>query len=163
MQVEEVLFAAGEALSFIWGEIPVTVDMILKSNYSSLSLSSNYLSGDTWTISETKHTMTETDEIESRVKIRDSIFRKLFDVLLYSSRKEERCAGAVWLLSLTMYNGQHYKIQQQLPDIQVMNKCIFFNNFILVKVTCFLDLFACASDNFSCTFFSGHLWMQISS
>ncbi|KAG0457672.1 hypothetical protein HPP92_022829 [Vanilla planifolia] len=42
-KVEDVLFAAGEALSFIWGGVPVTVDEILKSNYSSLSKSSNYL------------------------------------------------------------------------------------------------------------------------
>ncbi|KAK1300117.1 hypothetical protein QJS10_CPB13g00123 [Acorus calamus] len=30
-KVEDVLFAAGEALSFIWGGVPVTADMILKS------------------------------------------------------------------------------------------------------------------------------------
>ncbi|KAK1292730.1 hypothetical protein QJS10_CPB17g01685 [Acorus calamus] len=35
-----------------------------------------------------------------------------------SSRKEERRAGTVWLLSLTMYCGRHSKIQMLLPEIQ---------------------------------------------
>lgn len=44
-KVEDILFAAGEALSFLWGGVPVTVDIILKTNYSSLSMSSNFLMG----------------------------------------------------------------------------------------------------------------------
>ncbi|KAL0419487.1 UNVERIFIED_CONTAM: Proteasome adapter and scaffold protein ECM29, partial [Sesamum radiatum] len=52
------------------------------------------------------------------VTVRDAITRKLFDVLLYSNRKEERCAGTVWLLSLTIYCGHNASIQQLLPDIQ---------------------------------------------
>lgn len=54
-----------------------------------------------------------------RIMVRDVITRKLFDDLLYSSRKEERCSGTVWLLSLTMYCGHHPTIQQRLPEIQV--------------------------------------------
>lgn len=129
-QVEDVLFAAGEALSFIWGGVAVTADLILKSNYTSLSLSSNFLTGD-MPVSLTRHDSTEESEAndEPRVMARDAIAKQLFDVLLYSNRKEERCAGTVWLLSLTMYCGHHPKIQQLLPEIQVC--CWFWSAFLL--------------------------------
>jgi len=116
-QVEDILFAAGEALSFLWGGVPVTADMILKSNYTSLSMSSNFLMGD---VSSTSSTCVESEANEDgHGTVRDAITRKIFDDLLYSSRKQERCAGTVWLLSLTMYCGQHQAIQKLLPDIQV--------------------------------------------
>ncbi|CAN4119744.1 unnamed protein product [Withania somnifera] len=115
-KVEDILFAAGEALSFLWGGVPVTADMILKSNYTSLSMSSNFLLGD---VSSTSSSCVDSeDNEEDHCIVRDAITRKLFDDLLYSSRKQERCAGAVWLLSLTMYCGQNQAIQKLLPDIQ---------------------------------------------
>lgn len=118
-KVEDILFAAGEALSFLWGAVPVTADVILKTNYTSLSMSSKFLMGDmdsSWSTlsSDWKCEASE----DCRVMIRDTISKKLFDDLLYSSRKEECCAGAVWLLSLTMYCGHHPTIQQMLPEIQ---------------------------------------------
>ncbi|KAF6155314.1 hypothetical protein GIB67_019840 [Kingdonia uniflora] len=118
-KVEDILFAAGEALSFLWGGSPVSADVILKSNYTSLSLTSKFLTGDV-SLSLSRYASSESTEAndDCRVKVRDVIVRKLFDVLLYSSRKEERCAGTVWLLSLTMYCGYHPKIQQMLPEIQ---------------------------------------------
>nr|XP_010313220.1 proteasome adapter and scaffold protein ECM29 isoform X1 [Solanum lycopersicum] len=115
-KVEDILFGAGEALSFLWGGVPVTADMILKSNYTSLSMSSNFLMGD---VSSTSSTCVESEANEDgHGTVRDAITRKIFDDLLYSSRKQERCAGTVWLLSLTMYCGQHQAIQKLLPDIQ---------------------------------------------
>ncbi|KAG9454895.1 hypothetical protein H6P81_007799 [Aristolochia fimbriata] len=119
-KVEDVLFAAGEALSFMWGGVPVTADVILKSNYTSLSLTSNYLTGDVWdpVISRQVSKMVKDIDDVCHVKVKESITTKLFDVLLYSSRKEERCAGTVWLLSLTMYCGRDSRIQQLLPEIQ---------------------------------------------
>ncbi|XP_060216154.1 uncharacterized protein LOC132643671 isoform X1 [Lycium barbarum] len=115
-KVEDILFAAGEALSFLWGGVPVTADMILKSNYTSLSMSSNFLMGD---VSSTSSSCVDSEANEQgHSTVRDAITRKLFDDLLYSSRKQERCAGTVWLLSLTMYCGQHQAIQKLLPDIQ---------------------------------------------
>ncbi|KAF9665771.1 hypothetical protein SADUNF_Sadunf16G0158400 [Salix dunnii] len=118
-KVEDVLFAAGEALSFLWGGVPVTADVILKTNYSSLSMTSNFLLGDI-NLSLSKYNPNENCETNEdyHANIRDSITRKLFETLLYSSRKEERCAGTVWLLSLTMYCGRHPTIQQMLPQIQ---------------------------------------------
>ncbi|KAL9458549.1 hypothetical protein AB3S75_007422 [Citrus x aurantiifolia] len=118
-KVEDILFAAGEALSFLWGAVPVTADVILKTNYTSLSISSKFLMGDmdsSWSTLSSDWKC-EANE-DCRVMIRDTISKKLFDDLLYSSRKEERCAGAVWLLSLTMYCGHHPTIQQMLPEIQ---------------------------------------------
>ncbi|KAM7279522.1 hypothetical protein ACFE04_006656 [Oxalis oulophora] len=118
-KVEDVLFAAGEALSFLWGGVPVTADVILKTNYTSLSMASNFLMGDVG-LSLSKDISVEKIEgyEDCHVKVRDAIRKKLFDVLLYSSRKEERCAGTVWLLSLTMYCGHHSTIQTMLPEIQ---------------------------------------------
>ncbi|XP_011080457.1 proteasome-associated protein ECM29 homolog [Sesamum indicum] len=116
-KVEDILFAAGEALSFLWGGVPVTTDVILKTNYSSLSMSSNFLMGDISSQQLLPSMEFQHDE-NYHVTVRDAITRKLFDVLLYSNRKEERCAGTVWLLSLTIYCGHHASIQQLLPDIQ---------------------------------------------
>ncbi|KAH6836999.1 ARM repeat superfamily protein [Perilla frutescens var. hirtella] len=117
-KVEDILFAAGEALSFVWGGVPVTTDMILKTNYSSLSLSSNFLMGDTSSSLPRLPSKEFQNNQDYQVAVRDAITRKLFDVLLYSNRKEERCAGTVWLLSLTIYCGHHASIQKLLPDIQ---------------------------------------------
>ncbi|KAM4096438.1 hypothetical protein ACJW30_08G104900 [Castanea mollissima] len=118
-KVEDILFAAGEALSFLWGGVPVTADAILKTNYTSLSMFSNFLTGDV-TSSLAKYGPIEKGKVndDCHAMVRDAITRKLFDVLLYSTRKEERCSGTVWLLSLTMYAGHHPAIQQMLPEIQ---------------------------------------------
>ncbi|CAH1427060.1 unnamed protein product [Lactuca virosa] len=116
-KVEDILFAAGEALSFLWGGVPVTTDMILKTNYSSLSMTSNYLMADIPSAIIPTSIGLEGNE-ECHVFARDTITKKLFDSLLYSTKKEERCSGTVWLVSLTMYCGQHPSIQQLLPDIQ---------------------------------------------
>ncbi|KAL6641935.1 hypothetical protein ACP70R_020116 [Stipagrostis hirtigluma subsp. patula] len=115
-KVEDVLFAAGEALSFIWGEIPVTADVILETNFVSLSKATNYLTGDAPLVSSNSYERSGCEEAHALA--REEIIKKLFDALLYSSRKEERCAGTVWLVSLTMYCGQHPKILELLPQIQ---------------------------------------------
>ncbi|KAL5994756.1 hypothetical protein ACLOJK_024810 [Asimina triloba] len=117
-KIEDVLFAAGEALSFIWGGVPVTADLLLKSNYTSLSLSSNYLTGDAPSVLRSNSLEDNDSSDKPHSMVRDVIAKKLFDDLLYSSRKEERCAGTVWLLSLVMFCGHHPKIQQMLPEIQ---------------------------------------------
>lgn len=127
IQVEDILFAAGEALSFIWGGVPVTADMILRSNYVSLSQSTNYLTSEMPIFISNGLHKSSTDN-ESYGMAQEVIVKKLFDVLLYSSRKEERCAGTVWLVSLTMYCGNHPKIQQLLPETQVREfKSVFMN------------------------------------
>ncbi|XP_060667830.1 uncharacterized protein LOC107410333 isoform X2 [Ziziphus jujuba] len=118
-KVEDILFATGEALSFLWGGVPVTADVILKTNYSTLSMASNFLMGDV-SLSMSKYTAngnSAADE-EYHAMVRETITRKLFKDLLYSTRKEERCAGTVWLLSITMYCGHHASIQKMLPEIQ---------------------------------------------
>lgn len=117
--MEDILFAAGEALAFLWGGVPVTVDTILKTNYTSLSMSSNFLMGNVSSSLPSSINMDSEKSNDVRDIVRDAITRKLFDVLLYSSRKDERCAGTVWLLSLTIYCGHHPTIQKLLPNIQV--------------------------------------------
>lgn len=130
IQVEDVLFAAGEALSFIWGGVPVTPDLILKSNYGSLSQSSNYLTGEMPSAIMANNPSDSDNSDDSHCMAREVIIKKLFDDLLYSSRKEERCAGTVWLVSLTMYCGHHPKLQQLLPEIQVF----FSLNHLLIYI-----------------------------
>ncbi|OIW02801.1 hypothetical protein TanjilG_29577 [Lupinus angustifolius] len=118
-KVEDVLFAAGEALSFLWGGVPVTADIILKTDYTSLSTASNFLMGDLdSSVSNQSPTEQSKYSEDYHVSARDAIVKKLFDALLYSSRKEERCAGTVWLVSLTKYCGHHPTIQRMLPEIQ---------------------------------------------
>lgn len=98
----------------------MTADLILKTNYSTLSMASNFLMGDirlSLSVYNVDEKITIKEDLHST--IRDAITRKLFDDLLYSTRKEERCAGAVWLLSITMYCGQHPSVHQMLPEIQV--------------------------------------------
>eukprot|EP01018_Ginkgo_biloba_P028627 Gb_39353 [translate_table: standard] len=93
-KVEDVLFSAGEALAFIWGGVPVTADEILKSSYTSLSSSSNYLTGEIASHRVDDSLVVEAEVVDDgRVTAREKITRKLFDELLYSSRKEERCTG----------------------------------------------------------------------
>ncbi|KAK7300265.1 hypothetical protein RJT34_11106 [Clitoria ternatea] len=118
-KVEDVLFAAGEALSFLWGGVPVNADIILKTNYTSLSTASNFLMGDLNSSVSKQYNNEQSEYSEDyHASVRDAIVKKLFDVLLYSSRKEERCAGTVWLVSLIKYCGNHPTIQQMLPEIQ---------------------------------------------
>lgn len=131
-QVEDILFAAGEALAFLWGSVPVTTEMILRTNYCSLSASSNFLMADISSSMSSSKRMDSDNNEDYHGAVRDAITRKLFDGLLYSNKKEERCAGTVWLLSLTMYCGHHPIIQKLLPDIQVchfiMKPCKVLNH-----------------------------------
>jgi proteasome component ECM29 len=124
-KVEDVLFAAGEALSFIWGEVPVTTDVILETNFVSLSQATNYLTGDA-PLLVSSNSNKGSDCEEAHAMAREEIIKRLFDTLIYSSRKEERCAGTVWLVSLTMYCGQHPKILELLPQIQVCQSIITY-------------------------------------
>ncbi|XP_050897841.1 uncharacterized protein LOC127104718 [Lathyrus oleraceus] len=118
-KAEDVLFAVGEALSFLWGSVPVSADTILRTNFTSLSTASNFLMGDL-NSAESKQIPNGQSEHSERyhASARDAITKKLFHELLYSSRKEERCAGTVWLVSLTKYCGSHPTIQKMLPEIQ---------------------------------------------
>ncbi|GKB35779.1 hypothetical protein Tco_0880721, partial [Tanacetum coccineum] len=90
-QVEDVLFAAGEALSYLWGGVPVTTDMILKTDYSSQSTTSNYLMAHISSGVPASNLMGVEGNEEYHVNARDLITKKLFDGLLYSTKKEERC------------------------------------------------------------------------
>uniref|UniRef100_A0ACD5YHL8 Uncharacterized protein n=1 Tax=Avena sativa TaxID=4498 RepID=A0ACD5YHL8_AVESA len=116
-KVEDVLFASGEALSFIWGEVPVTADVILETNFVSLSQATNFLTGDAPLLGSSNLGKRSSCE-EAHTMAQEEIINKLFDTLIYSSRKEERCAGTVCLVSLTMYCGRHPKILELLPQIQ---------------------------------------------
>ncbi|ESW13516.1 hypothetical protein PHAVU_008G203200 [Phaseolus vulgaris] len=117
-KVEDILFAAGEALSFLWGGVPFNADIILQTNYTSLSMASNFLMGDLTSVAKQNSNEQSEYSGDYHANVRDAITKKLFDVLLYSSRKEERCAGTVWLVSLIKYCSHHPTIQQMLPEIQ---------------------------------------------
>ncbi|KAF7852405.1 hypothetical protein BT93_L0950 [Corymbia citriodora subsp. variegata] len=104
-KVEDVLFAAGEALSLL-----LIILHSLSSNYLMENMSTS-LTG------YNSNGMIEDTE-DSRASVRNAITRRLIDDLPYSCRKEKRCAGAIWLLSLTMYCGHDANIHQMLPEIQ---------------------------------------------
>ncbi|KAL3683346.1 hypothetical protein R1sor_001368 [Riccia sorocarpa] len=116
-KAEDVLFSVGEALSFIWGGVPVSADKILKTNFVSLSSSTNFLNEDSPGKDEDVDMGTGEDD-SGRDPARDKIIKKLFDDLLFSSRTDERCAGCVWLVSLISYCGKHARVQKMLPEIQ---------------------------------------------
>lgn len=117
--VEDVLFSVGEAISFIWDGLSITADDILKSSFMSLSNVYASLGG---------HVQSHNDAMDAslvsggandeRAMARETVVHKLFDELLFSSRKEERCAGAVWMVSIITYCGRHPRVQQMLPEIQ---------------------------------------------
>ncbi|XP_024544607.1 proteasome adapter and scaffold protein ECM29 [Selaginella moellendorffii] len=115
-KVEDVLISVGEAMAFIWGVIPVDVDTILRSNFVSLSHSTNFFSDDPASVED--RSAKAVDINDQRKTSRDKILKVLLDELIFSSRKEERCAGSVWLLSLVIYCGRHLQIQALLPKIQ---------------------------------------------
>lgn len=118
-KVEEVLFVVGEALCFIWGGLSLTADEILKTTFVSLSSTSNFLSDHVDVCDSDMESIPVTGESNNeRARAREVIVSKLFDELLYSGRKEERCAGAVWLVSIITYCGKHPRVQQMLPEIQ---------------------------------------------
>ncbi|CAI5476237.1 unnamed protein product [Closterium sp. Yama58-4] len=48
----------------------------------------------------------------------ESMRKVLVEELLVSSRSEERCAGAVWIMSLLSFCGHHASIQRLLPQLQ---------------------------------------------
>jgi hypothetical protein len=106
----------------LWGGVPVNADTILRTNFTSLSTASNFLMGDLNSSVSKQFPNGQSEHSEEyHASARDAIIKKLFDALLYSSRKEERCAGTVWLVSLTKYCGNHPIIQKMLPEIQVLN------------------------------------------
>ncbi|CAI5535091.1 unnamed protein product [Closterium sp. Naga37s-1] len=48
----------------------------------------------------------------------ESMRKVLVEELLVSTRSEERCAGAVWLMSLLSFCGHHASMQRLLPQLQ---------------------------------------------
>lgn len=142
VQVEDVLFAAGEALSFIWGDVPVTADVILETNFVSLSQATKYLTSDAPLVSSNSYERGGCEEAHAMA--REEIIKKLFETLIYSSRKEERCAGTVWLVSLTMYCGRHPKILELLPQIQVFQSriYIYYSEHIILFFYFYLNIYS---------------------
>eukprot|EP00850_Spirogloea_muscicola_P022547 SM000300S11722 [mRNA] locus=s300:8500:17154:- [translate_table: standard] len=113
-KAEDVLFAAGESLAYIWGNLPISADVILRTSFTSLTTSFKpNPNGDPGEAS----TMDTDNEDEER-GVRAKITEKLFKELLISERSEERCAGSVWLVSLLTYCGRQQQLQRILPEAQ---------------------------------------------
>eukprot|EP00850_Spirogloea_muscicola_P011192 SM000068S20624 [mRNA] locus=s68:662290:671519:+ [translate_table: standard] len=113
-EAEDVLFAAGESLAYIWGNLPISADVILRTSFTSLTTSFKpNPNGDPGEAS----TMDTDGEDEER-GVRAKITEKLFKELLISERSEERCAGSVWLVSLLTYCGRQQQLQRILPEAQ---------------------------------------------
>ncbi|KAH7837827.1 hypothetical protein Vadar_018494 [Vaccinium darrowii] len=78
-KIEDILFASGEALSFMWGGVPVTADVILKTNYTSLSMSSNFLTVDL-SASLSRYSSTEPENNEGYSVMHPSIQQLLPEI-----------------------------------------------------------------------------------
>ncbi|XP_024395125.1 LOW QUALITY PROTEIN: uncharacterized protein [Physcomitrium patens] len=118
-KAEDVLFSVGEALAFIWGGVPVTANSILKSNYVSMAATSNYLSGESLAYGKDVEMIDAVESTDDTTSDPHEInVKKLFDELLFSGYKDERCSGSVWLLSIISYCGHHPRVQSMLPQIQ---------------------------------------------
>lgn len=164
-KAEEVLFAVGEALAFVWGGLQgVTPHLLLRTSFVSLTASFNFLSSSAAADSDTP--MLESngavDRVDTemadaappapagaspavpgttsdggegssaavaaavpvadgdgdRMPARNAILHKVLEELVTSGRKEDRRAGALWLLSLVSYCGREATLQSKLLDIQ---------------------------------------------
>jgi proteasome component ECM29 len=169
LQIEDVLFAAGDSIALTWGDIEhIHPSTFINTSFTSLSSSSNLLSPssdvDIDDDDDHDHIMTDitadvTTEVTEDVKmiekeekgkekgdkddidgdvemkdgdesalsqqadeVREMIWKKLNMDLLISPRKEERCAGVIWLLSIITHCGKNKKVQSLLFDIQVVKK-----------------------------------------
>lgn len=121
-KAEEVLFAVGESLSLIWGGLlNINADTFLRTPFISLTTSYNFLASDSNERPDTIMVDAEAGASGPSAELtagQAMIKRKLLDELLVSGRKEDRCAGAVWMLSLVTYSGRSASIQALLPEIQ---------------------------------------------
>ncbi|GAB4815511.1 hypothetical protein N2152v2_002557 [Parachlorella kessleri] len=165
---EEVLFAAGEALCFAFGGVPVAATDILCTNFYSLAdwmkqqeqapqaagqtdqTEDNGASGAAGNAAaaapnallpaaepmETEitgqqaqqgeqaqqgSTVTATGDARSlpaQSEAQSKVLTAILEEYLFNTRTEVRCAGAVWLVSLVLYTGDHPRIAKLLPDIQ---------------------------------------------
>ncbi|KAG6544513.1 hypothetical protein Mapa_014151 [Marchantia paleacea] len=76
-KAEDILFSVGEALSFIWGGVPISADKILKTNFVSLSASTNFLNEDAPVHGKDVEMEVAHDE-NDRDAARDRVVKKLF-------------------------------------------------------------------------------------
>ena len=124
---EDVVLAAGESLALIWGPSPpVSADTFLLSPLRSLSLSADLFSTETSLPAESSM-----DELsgagEGLAEVQQSIRERLLNAdsskcLLGSTRKEERRAAAVWLMSLLAFSGRTRSLQSLLSEFQAWLK-----------------------------------------
>ena len=129
---EEVLFAAGEALCFCFGGVPVTPDDILHGCYAGLAAwkqqQEQLQQAPTLPASQAMELEggasaavapdNGADPSPALAAAQQQILAAVLDECLLHSRVEVRCAGAVWLVSLLLYCGRHPRLLPMLPDIQ---------------------------------------------
>lgn len=128
---EEVQFAAGEALSFVFGGVPVTADTMLRTDYTSLSTCFNILKATdddepvAMAVDEDQPSTSSADDSRrgpGQQRVLDHILggsgADSSNSAITNSRAEVRCAAAVWLISLLTYTGRHPVLVALLAQIQ---------------------------------------------
>lgn len=125
-KAEEVQFAVGEAISFAFGEVPVSMDRILLSNFSGLAEEFSVLS--TSALQPTAAAALPEQQQDGANTVRPVnpaveknrcwMMDKLLQELVHNSRAEVRCAAAVWLVSLLTYCPRASTLLQLLGQIQ---------------------------------------------
>jgi len=135
---EEVQFAVGEALCFVFGGVPVTADTILHSGYRGLAahLTATGEAANASAVPPEVEGSGPTDmaidgeapadgvegsaskDPPARTAAQDQIMTKLLNELIFHSRTEVRCGACIALLSLASFTGRHPALQPRLPAIQ---------------------------------------------
>ncbi|KAK3264270.1 hypothetical protein CYMTET_26979, partial [Cymbomonas tetramitiformis] len=112
---EDVYFAAGEALVFVFGGLPMPLEVVLHSCFPSLAECP--ILKEQEELPPAPDTDMEGDGQAARQAAQKRILAALFDELLFSSRPEMRCSGAVWLVTLLKHSGRQPLLVARLQDI----------------------------------------------
>lgn len=117
--MEEVQFAIGEALSFAFGSVPITVDTLLKSPFKSLEFSIAQIDSPD-SVQDTPMPdagIDAPDAVEEDALFQSKILHKIFELVVHS-RVEVRSAGCVWLVCILTYTAKPPYVLEHLERIQ---------------------------------------------
>ncbi|KAF5832303.1 proteasome stabiliser-domain-containing protein [Dunaliella salina] len=134
---EEIVFAAGEALAYVVGSVPVSREQVLRSNFTSLADEFALLTSTGTPAAPPAPPAAAGGGMEvdgaspqeggpnhaaacsaSRAAVQEELLQRLLDDMVVHSRAEVRCAAAVWLVSLLTYCGRHPALLPRLSEIQ---------------------------------------------
>ncbi|KAL6762246.1 proteasome stabiliser-domain-containing protein [Haematococcus lacustris] len=123
-KAEELQFAAGESLAFVFGGVALRPADVLRANFSGLAdqLASSGKGGSSLAGGASSGSSVEAAAGPTAPEGREGLQRELLGLLMKDmavhSRAEVRCAAAVWLVSLLTFCGPQPGLRGALGDIQ---------------------------------------------